>query len=475
MNTISNNYSKNNINDRTKRDDIQPWALFLPEIKELICDKKFHELKKLLKGVHPIDLAEGWVNFLPKEKLIVFKLLEIRKAVEVFEELDFEEQTYILNNLEDISISEILTGMASDEKAKLFKKFPERIYKKMTTLLRKEDVDEVKNIVEYPKNTAGRLMSTDFVTLSPSLTAKHSLEKIQACARIHKIETIYVLYVVDDRNILIGGVTLRRLISAPQDIKISDIMSPVQLIKINVKTDQEDVAKKFSKYDLTAAPVVDDENHLIGIITIDDIVDVIQQEASEDIAKMGGTSASELSADSVVKVVRYRMPWLFVTFLGGLVTSWIMSGFQRTLSEIIALASFIPVVLGMGNNIGVQSAVIVVRALVIGQFEIKKVLSAIFREFKVGLLIGVVFGLFLGVVAYIKNRHGVPPEIYFAFAVGSGICASMTFAALIGMLIPVILYKFKIDPAVASGPFVATATDIVSLTSYLVISTVILL
>ncbi|OGS47086.1 MAG: magnesium transporter [Elusimicrobia bacterium RIFOXYD2_FULL_34_15] len=461
--------------DKTKRDDIQPWALFLPEIKELICDKKFHELKKLLKGVHPIDLAEGWVHFSPKEKLLVYKLLDIKRAVEVFEELDFEEQTYILNNLEDISISEILTGMASDEIAKLFKKLPERVYKKMTTLLKKEDIEVVKNIVEYPRNTAGKLMSTDFVTLSPHFTAKHALEKIQVSARIHKIETIYALYVVDERNILIGGVTLRRLIAAPQDIKISDIMSPVQLIKINVKTDQEDVAKKFSKYDLTAAPVVDDENHLIGVITIDDIVDVIQQEASEDIAKMAGTSASELSENSVVKVVKYRMPWLFATFLGGLATSWIISGFQKTLSEIIALASFIPVVLGMGNNIGVQSAVIVVRSLVIGQFEMKRVVSSIFREFKVGLLIGIVYGLFLGIVAYVKNRHGISPGVNFAFAVGCGICVSMTFAALIGMLIPIILYKLKIDPAVASGPFVATATDIVSLTSYLVISTIILL
>ncbi len=456
-----------------KKNNIQPWALFLPELKELIEDKNFNELKRLLKGLHPVDLAEGWDKFSSQEKLVVFKLLDTKRAIEIFEELDFEEQSFVLNNLEDTSISELLTDMASDEKAKLFKNLPDRIRKKMSTLLKKEDVEVVRKIAEYSEHTAGRLMSADFITLAPHLTAKQSLEKIQACARLHKIVTIYALYVLDDKNSLIGGVTLRRLISAPQDIKISEIMSPVQLLKINADVDQEEVAKKFSKYDLTAAPVVDDENHLIGVITIDDVVDVINQEATEDIAKMGGTSAKELSADSVVKVVKYRMPWLFATFLGGLVTSFIIAKFQRTLAEVIALASFIPVVLGMGNNIGVQSATIVIRSIVIGQLQVGKIFQSILREFRVGLIIGLIYGLFLGIVAYTK--HGLSPAFHFAFAVGTGIWLAMTFAALIGMLIPVAFYRFKIDPAVASGPFVATATDIVSLTAYLTISTIILL
>ncbi|MBN1383807.1 MAG: magnesium transporter [Elusimicrobia bacterium] len=451
---------------------IQPWALFLPELKELISEKQFPELKKLLKNIHPIDLAEGWINFTSQEKLVVFKLLDDRKSIEVFEELDFEEQEFIINNLEDSSILEILEDMASDEKAKLFKNVPDRIRKKMVGLLKKEDVEVVRKITEYPEGTAGKLMSTDFITLTPNLTASQALEKTQISARFHKVVTISALYVVDDKNLLIGGVTLRRLISAPQDIRISEIMSPVQLIKITADADQEDVAKRFSKYDLTAAPVVDNENHLIGVITIDDIVDVIHQEATEDIAKMGGTSARELSADSVAKVVSYRMPWLFATFLGGLATSLIISHFQRTLAEIIALASFIPVVLGMGNNIGVQSATIVIRSLVIGKFDIAKILSSLFREFRVGLIIGLVYGLFLGIVAYTKQN--VSPGFYFSIAVGAGIWAAMTFAALIGMLIPVVFYKLKIDPAVASGPFVATTTDIISLLAYLIISTVIL-
>lgn len=456
-----------------KKNNIQPWALFLPELKELIEGKNFNELKKLLKGLHPVDLAEGWDKFSSKEKLVVFKLLDSKRAIEIFEELDFNEQTYILNNLEDTSISELLTDMASDEKAKLFKNLPDRIRKKMSALLKKEDAEVVRKITEYPEHTAGRLMSTDFITLAPHLTAKHALEKIQASARLHRIVTIYAIYVLDEKNSLIGGVTLRRLISAPQDIKISEIMSPVQLIKIKSTADQEDVAKLFSKYDLTAAPVVDDGNHLIGVITIDDVVDVIQQEATEDIAKMGGTSAKELSADSVAKVVKYRMPWLFATFLGGLVTSFIIAKFQRTLAEVIALASFIPVVLGMGNNIGVQSATIVIRSIIIGQLQIGKIFNSILREFRVGLIIGLIYGLFLGVVAY--EKHGLSPALHFAFAVGSGIWAAMTFAALIGMVIPIAFYRFKIDPSVASGPFVATATDIVSLTAYLAISTVILL
>lgn len=455
-----------------KKNNIQPWALFLPELKELILEKRFNELKKLLKGLHPIDLAEGWDKFSSTEKLVIFKLLDIRRAIEIFEELDFEEQTFILNNLEDASISEILTDMASDEKAKLFKNLPDRIRKKMSTLLKKEDAEVVKKIAQYPEYTAGRLMSTDFITLSPNLTAKQSLEKIQACARLHRIVTIYAIYVLDDKNSLIGGVTLRRLISAPQDIKISEIMSPVQLIKIKATTDQEDVAKLFSKYDLTCAPVVDDENHLIGVITIDDVVDVINQEATEDITKMAGTSPKELTHLSALSVAKLRLPWLVATYFGEILVSNVIKHYNPTLQSIIALASFSPLIAAMGNNVGTQSSTISVRALATGEVKDSEVWRIGFLEFKVGVFMGLFYGIFAGVISLFMY-----PELGLKFAVVivMAMTAALTVASTAGGLEPFLFRKIGVDPATATGPLIATFTDIVGVTTYLGLATWLLL
>ena len=455
-----------------KKNNIQTWALFLPEIKELILEKNFPELKKLLKGIHPVDIAEGWNRFTPQEKLLVFKLSEIRRAIEIFEELDFEEQTFILNNLEDRSISELLTDMASDEKAKLFKNLPDRIRKKMSALLKKEDIEVVRKIAEYPEHTAGRLMSTDFITITSQVTAKQALEKIQACARLHRIVTIYAMYVIDDKNLLIGGVTLRRLISAPQDIKISEIMSPVRLIKIKSTADQEDVAKLFSKYDLTAAPVVDDENHLIGVITIDDVVDVINQEATEDMTKMAGTSPKELTKLSATSVAKLRLPWLVATCFGEILVSNVIKHYNPTLQSIIALASFSPLIAAMGNNVGTQSSTISVRALATGEIKDSEVWRVGFLELKVGVFMGLFYGLFAAIVSLIMY-----PELglKFALVIVMAMTAALTVASTAGGIEPFFFRKIGVDPATATGPLIATFTDIVGVTTYLGLATWLLL
>jgi len=455
-----------------KNINIQPWALFLPEIKELIAEKNFSELKKLLKGIHPVDIAEGWGKFTPQEKVIVFKLLEIRRAIEIFEELDFDEQNFILNNLEDTSISELLADMASDEKVKLFKQLPDRIRKKMAALLKKEDVEIVRQIARYPEHTAGGLMSTDFITISQQLTAKQTLEKIQASARLHRIVTIYAIYIVDDKNSLIAGVTLRRLIAAPPDIKIAEIMSPVQLIQIRADADQEDVAKLFSKYGLTAAPVVDDGNHLIGVITIDDVVDVIHQEASEDIAKMAGTSPKELTKLSAFAVTKLRLPWLVTTYLGEVLVSTVIKHYSPTLQSIIALASFSPLIAAMGNNVGTQSSTISVRALATGEVKDNEWVRIGFLELKVGLFVGVFYGVFAGVISMFMY-----PNLGYKFAgiIVISMTLALTVASTAGGLEPFMFKRIGVDPATATGPLIATFTDLVGVTTYLGLATLFLL
>jgi magnesium transporter len=451
---------------------LQCWALFVPEIKELLQEKQFQELKSFLKTIHPIELAEGWSNFTPQEKLLVFRLFDIRGAVEFFEELDFEEQKFLLDNIEDASISELLQDMAGDERSKLFHQLPDRARKKMAALLKREDAEAVKKFAEYPDNSAGKLMSTDFVTLLPNMTAKQALEKIQASARLHKIETIYVVYVLDEKGALVGGISLRRIIAAPQDIKISEIMSPVQIIKIDVKTDQEDVAKKFSKYDLMAAPVVDEMNHLIGVITIDDVVDVIHQEATEDIVKMAGTSPKELTKLSAFGITKLRLPWLVTTWFGELMVSAVIKHYNPTLQKIIALASFSPLIAAMGNNVGTQSSTISVRALATGEITDSEYMRVGFLELKVGLMLGLFYGLFAGGVSLFMY-----PELgtRFALVIVVSMTVALTMASTVGGLEPFFFRRIGVDPATATGPLIATFTDLVGVTTYLTLATLLLI
>ncbi|MBI5573236.1 MAG: magnesium transporter [Elusimicrobia bacterium] len=457
-----------------KKNNIQPWALFFPELKELIEDKNFNELKKLLKGLHPVDLAEGWNKFSSQEKLVVFKLLEIKRAIEIFEELDFEEQTFILNNLEDTSISELLTDMASDEKAKLFKNLPDRIRKKMSALLKKEDAEVVRKIAEYSEQTAGRLMSTDFISLSPNLTAKQSLEKIQARARLHKIVTIYAIYVLDDKNSLIGGVTLRRLISAPQDIKISEIMSPVQLIKIKATVDQEDVAKLFSKYDLTCAPVVDDENHLIGVITIDDVVDVIHRLNTKEMYEIGKMSSAggeiiSYSRATSFELVKRRIGWLIALLIFDFLTGTVLKTFEHALSTVVTLTFFIPMLLDTGGNAGAQTSITIIRGLATGDVTFKNV----FKIVKMEIIAAFIMALIVGMVAFGRAKL-LQQDAILAIVVGSSMAFIVLLAIFTGIALPLVSKKIGLDPAVLAGPITTSVVDVVGLIIYFKIAQMLL-
>jgi magnesium transporter len=275
-----------------------------------------------------------------------------------------------------------------------------------------------------------------------------------------------------DRKLL-GGVTLRTLIAAPADIKIKDIMQPVALIKIPAKLDQEEAAKIFERYKLISAPVVDDENRLVGILTVDNIIKVIQEEATEDIAKLAGTQAEELETGSFLRVTILRMPWLLASYGGGILVSLIVARFEIVLSKIVALASFMPVIAGMGGNVGTQSSTIVVRGLATGRIQIKEFFKIVKRGFLVGLILGVSYGLLLGIIAHIQSD--VPQPFYFSLVVGLGILTSMTVAATMGTLTPIIFKKFGVDPAAVSAPFVSTATDMVSILSYFLLAAGLLL
>jgi len=448
---------------------IKGFALFLPEINELLREKNYSELKKLLKEVPPVDLAEGWSQLFLTDRDIIFRLLERRRAIEVFEDLSFEDQRRLIDSLESPEIGEILDGMSADDRADLFKDLPERTVKKLFSVMKKEEVEDVKGLVSYREDTAGGLMTTEFVELKKDMTARQAILKIQEYYRTYQGETIQNVYITNAENRLIGGLSLQALITSPPDILLKDIMSPVQMIKINVNTDQEEVAKVFSKYDLLSAPVVDEENRLLGRITIDDIVDVIQKEATKDIYGMGKISRVERVAEinygkaSAFTLVKNRVVWLFVLLLiGTFVSGRLLKGYSGVLQSVIALAIFIPMMMDSGGNAGAQSLAMVVRGLATGEVTLDQVWRIIRKEVFAGLMSGILMGIIAIFSVFILQGF----NLGLAFSVGFSLVIVVTVATVTGAFLPLLFKRLGFDPAVAASPFITTVVDATCLIIY---------
>ena len=452
----------------------QSIALFFPEIRELLQEKNYTLLKQLLKACSPLDFADVWKRFTEEERLQIFKLLPANSALKLFEILEIEEQKFLLAKLNEESVSPLLDNIDSPDLAKIFHKMSPRAVKKMTGMIRRQDaLAHVDQVMQYPENTAGSLMHPEFVKLAPKMTARQALLCLQAITRPGQKEHLYGLYVTDDGGKILGTLTLQDLVSAPPDEQLYEMMSSVETIKVKPETDQEEVSKTFSKYQINSAPVVDDQNCLIGVLTAGDIISVVRQEATEDIAKMAGTQAADVLEHSVFRIVRLRMPWLVVTIFGEIFASYIIKSYETTLTKIIALASFSPLIAAMGGNVGSQSATIVVRSIALGQVNGHQKFKTIFREMRVGLMLGILYGTFLGLVAYVL--YGQRYTIEFSYVVGLGMCISMTIAATMGAIEPIIFDRLGIDPATATGPLITTITDILTIFSYFTLATLLLI
>jgi len=450
---------------------LHPIALLVPEIRELLREKNYALLKQVLKESNPLELTDFWKKFDEEERLQIFKLLPAVAALRLFEILDIEDQRHLLAKLSEESVTPLLENMHSPDLAKLFHKMSPRMVKKMTGLIkRQEALSHIDLLMQYPEHTAGSLMHPEFIKLTPKLTAKQALALVQAITRpTQKSHLLSSFFVVDEHGKALGSLDLQTLVSAPEDEPLSEMMASVEGIKIKPETDQEEVAKLFSKYHLNGAPVVDDEGKLIGILTLDDILSVVRQEATEDIAKMAGTQARDIKERAIFKIVWLRMPWLIVTIFGEILASFIIKSYETTLMKVIALASFSPLIAAMGGNVGSQSATIVVRSIALGQINGHQKVKTIFREMRVGLSLGIVYGLFLGVVAYFL--YGSRYNIEFSVVVALGMCISMTIAATMGAVEPILFDRMGIDPATATGPLITTITDILTVFCYFALAT----
>ncbi len=452
---------------------LKPLALLIPEMKDLLRSRDFDLLKDLLKECSPLDLAECWSDFSKGEQIALFKLLGTRYAIQLFESLDIDYQRHLLGQLNEEAVVPLLEGVSPADIARVFHRLPKGALRKMTNLVKRgEALQKIQKVMTYPQHSAGSLMHPEFVKLTPRMSARHALSLVQAIARPHERRHLSALYVTDDVGKLVGALTLQDLVSAPADVPLSELMTSTEQIKVQGETDQEEVAKLVAKHDLFSVPVVNRWDHLIGILTVDDIIDVIRHEATEDIAKMAGTRAEDIRARSAFRVARLRLPWLVTTLLGELLVVVIIRHYEYTLSQVITLAAFLPLIAAMGGNVGSQSAMVTVRSLATGQI-ITSGLRAIFREFRVGLVLGLCYGLILSGSAYLLFGDQLPNA--FMLVVGLGMCLSMTVASTMGAVGPLIFHKLGIDPATATGPLITTTTDLISTSAYLLLATVLLL
>lgn len=442
------------------------FVLFLPEIKEFIQKKDFNSLKALLKDIHSIDIADGWSNFEPNVKILVFKLLGAKKAVEVFENLVLSEQKYILDNLDNNETAQVINEMAPDERVDLFKELPSKVSKKLFNLVNREKIRDLSRLLVFKEGTAGSLMTTELVELKKDMTAKHAIVHIQENLRTEYRGNIYSAFVTDENHKLIGSIPLQDLLKAPPDILIKDIMVTADPIKIDVEADAKEVANLFKRYDLLDAPVVDKENTLAGIVTVDDIVAAIEKETTKDIYEIGKMSARggqiiSYARASIMELVRRRAGWLILLLIFDFLTGTVLKSFEHTLSSVVALAFFIPMLLDTGGNAGAQTSITIIRGLATGDVNIKNVFKVIKVEFGAAMLMGLIIGLVAFGRAFLLQK-----DFSIAVVVGLSMLLIGILAIATGIFLPLFSKKIGLDPAVLAGPITTSIVDVAGLLIY---------
>ena len=400
---------------------------------------------KLIDKTHPADLALLFRYFNENEQDEIFsKLKPSEKTAEFLNDLDELIGIRLLENESHDRIASILEHASSNEQAYLIGLLDEQYASSVIELLQADKQEELEEMMAYPEDSAGILMYTDVFTLHEETKARDAINALQDQ---EDAEMVFYLYTLDDEARLTGVISLRDLVTTPGDTKLKDIMSK-QIHVVRPETDQEEVARIVSQYNFLAVPVVDPDDRLLGIVTVDDVVDIIREEATEDFLQMVGAGKDrEILLKSSWENARMRLPWLFASWVGGIMAAFIIGIFDNVLQSTIALAAFIPVIMGMGGNIGTQSSTIIVRGLATGRVSIENSMRILFKEIRVGLMLGILYGLLLGVFAILKFLDVSP---MLGVVVGVSICISMIIAATIGSLVPLILNRFEIDPAIAT-------------------------
>ena len=441
------------------------------KILELIKEKKIREIKKELANLEEIDIAEV-MNELPLDAnlLLVFRLLDKDMSTEIFANLDSEEQEYIINSITDKEISTIIEDLFTDDAVDMLEEMPATVVKRVLKNATPDTRNLINQFLKYPDSSAGSVMTSEFVDLKSNMTVSEAVDHLRKVAKDK--ETLYTCYVTDKTRILEGVVSIRDMLLANSDDLLKDIMEK-DIISAHTLDDQEAVAQDFAKYDLIALPVLDNEERLVGIITIDDIVDVMTEEATEDIMKMNAIVPTEdpYLKTSVFKIAKSRIVWLMILMFTSIISGIILDSFENAISALPFLVVFIPMLMDSGGNAGSQASTTIIRGLATNEITLKDCLKVAWKEIRVALMVGVILCAFMTLRIIIQYGLINPVEdtvvpIKLVLSVTGAMLATITAAKLVGSLLPMLAKKVHLDPAIVAAPMLTTIVDATALTIF---------
>jgi magnesium transporter len=448
-----------------------------PQLEELIRAKKWNDLRETLTGFDPSDTAEIMEALPDEDDAAIFRILPRDLAAQVFSHLPRDDQKALISLLSGDQLTSLLEWMTPDDRTRLFEGLPVQHSRRLLESLPPEQMKAASDLLGYPPETAGRYMTPEYVALRPDMTARESLDYIRQTGRSK--ETLSVLYVVDAHGRLVNDLRLAELVLADPDASVSKL-SARSVVSVPVTMDREDVAREFEKYDREALPVIDDQGIMLGIITVDDVLDVLEHETTEDIQKIGGTEALDApyKQTGFWQMVRKRGGWLAALFLGEMLTATAMGHFEHQIQKAAVLALFVPLIISSGGNSGGQATTIIIRSLALRELKLRDWWRVLGKELGTGLALGA----FLGGIGFVRivlwyhlgwhNYEGHPYLI--ALTVGCSLMGVVTLGSTVGSMLPFILRWAGLDPASASAPFVATLVDVAGLVMYFTIAVLLL-
>lgn len=443
-------------------------ANYLHQLKEWIDLKREFDIIDLFTRLHPADIADLIDNLKEQEKILLFALLDVEKASDVILELSDVSREQILEDISDKKLTEIVDEMESDDAADLIADLPEAQAKAVLEGIEPEDSEDVRQLLKYKEDSAGGIMQSELVCVQEGATIRDAVQAVIRESELEEIENIYNVFVVNEENSLIGTIPLQRLITAKPNTPANKCVDE-DIPSVNVDVDQEEVARMFEKYDLVSIAVVDDYNRLLGRITVDDVVDIIEEETSEDLYRIAGLDEDDSVFNKPIQSVRKRLPWLYFNLLTAFASVFVIGFFEDTIKMMVVLAVFMPVVAGLGGNAGSQTLVLIVRGMALGELTFENSKKALYKEILVGIANGVCVGIVIGIIAYLWK--GIP-------MLGIVLCLAMVLnifvGTLMGTLIPLGLKWFKMDPALGSHIFVTAFTDAFGFLSFLGLATIFL-
>ena len=439
----------------------------IDELIKLIETKKLKDLRKYLENINSADFPSIFEEIDDEKVIMIYRLLAKEKAAEVFVELEHDAQENLINRLTDTEIKNVMNELYMDDAADLVEEMPSNVVKRILANTKPANRKIINELLKYPEDTAGTLMTTEFIDLKENMTVQAAFDVIKRKGL--KKETVYNCYVLTIDRKLLGIIDIKDLLIAEREELVKDIMD-VNVVKANTLDDQEEVIKMFDKYDCVALPVVDKENRLVGIITIDDAIDVLQEETMEDFEKMAAIAPSDDTylKTSAFKHAKNRIVWLLILMISSMITGAIIENFEQAIATLPILVSFIPMIMGTGGNSGSQSSTLTIRGLAVDEISPKDILKVMWKEFRVALIVGIGLAIVNTLRILIQYQN---PQI--AITVSLTIMFTVILAKQLGGILPILAKKLKLDPALMASPLLTTVVDTVSVLLFFTISTLV--